>query len=73
MADTTSLRELLDRLPLGESLPSEPAINQACAAVAAAWLVAKVAKEGGSAPVALDAIERLSWQALEALAGEPLD
>lgn len=72
-ADTTTLRELLDRLPAGESLPSEPAIDQARGAVAAAWMSAKLAKEGGSTTVALDAIEKLTWMALEALAGEPLD
>lgn len=71
--DVTSLRELLDRLPAGESLPSEAAIDQARGAVAAAWMSAKLAREGGSVTVALEAIEKLSWMALEALAGEPLD
>lgn len=73
MPDTTSLRELLDRLPAGESLPSEAAIDHARGAVAAAWMTAKVAREGGSVIVALEAIEKLTWVALEALAGDERD
>lgn len=64
------LRHLLDALPdQGAVLPNEAAIDQARGACAAAWMTAKLAKEGGSPTVALDAIEKLTRIALDALSG----
>lgn len=68
----TEFRELLDTLPAG-ALPTEAAIDEARGAVAAAWMTVRLARDGGSTAVALDAVEKLTWMALEALAGEEPD